>query len=165
MTQSTAYSGAYSTNPSSDVFFGRSVFLSGPMSGHDGNNLLKFIEVHRMLIDLGVHRVFDPALEWAKEVTSGEPEHVASHYMRKCIHELTMPKAFGEPNDPEWPKKYDMIVHLDGWEDSLGACMEHQVAVVCDIEVMHEDEVRRAHEEQQAHRRSESLEGAREHNV
>lgn len=108
------------------------VFLSGPMSGIDGNNVVAFLDAHRRLRDLGAAYVYDPAAEWVVELRNGGETGSHEYYMRKCIHELT---RVGFDPDMDGPF-YDVLIQLDGWEASDGAIMERSVAVSCGIEVV-----------------------------
>lgn len=126
---------------------GKNVFLSGPMTGIECNNITEFIRAHEILNGLGVRFVYDPACEWAKEIDSGSSEPKShEHYMRKCLHELTRGGYIPERADfsnVEQPTYYDAIVMLDGWEKSRGSSIEFDVALACGIEVIEWEEIER----------------------
>lgn len=119
---------------------GKTVFLSGPMTGIPHNNLPEFIKAHKMLLDYGAKRIFNPAFEWIREIERGEPEKSHEYYMRRCINELTGSGWYSEDigfgGEGEPPARYDMLVRLDGWNNSDGAVMENIVADTCGIQVV-----------------------------
>ena len=101
------------------------VFISGPMSGIPHYNAQAFAEAHAICREQGAWSVFDPTWQWMNE--TGE-ENTHEWYMRRCINALTN----GD---------FDVLLQLDGWEDSEGARLEHDVAQACGIEVVSLDEV------------------------
>lgn len=111
---------------------GMRAFLSGPMSGIDGNNVIVFIEAHRRLRELGARYVYNPALEWVNEFSKGMPEMGHGYYMRRCVNELTKPWVESFDSN-EVRSFYDVLVQLEGWEESDGARTEKLVAEACGI--------------------------------
>ena len=126
---------------------GKTVFLSGPMTGLPYNNLPAFVSAHELLSGYGARRIFNPAFEWLHELERNEPEKSHEFYMRKCINELTMGDWFSEDvglgAEGELPARYDMVVRLDGWEGSGGAVMESEVAEACGIRVVDLSDIRK----------------------
>lgn len=118
-----------------------SVFISGPMSDDPHNHICEFLDAHRRLNQLGAARVYDPALKWAEQVGRGlERDMSHEYYMRECIHELTRcgygPYEGADFDTVEIPPFYDLMVQLDGWQESNGAKLECIVAMACGIEVV-----------------------------
>ena len=110
---------------------GKRVFLSGPMSGISHYNAQAFLDAHVMLKEAGALSVYDPAIEWLES----DEDHDHAYWMRKCLRELTA----------DWPfnlcRGYDILVQLPGWEDSVGASTEYEVAKACGIAVCELSEV------------------------
>ena len=126
---------------------GKTVFLSGPMTGLPYNNLPAFVSAHELLSGYGARRIFNPAFEWLHELERNEPEKSHEFYMRKCIGELAGSDWFSDIQSPsedgEPPARYDMLVRLDGWEGSGGAVMESEVAEACGIRVVDLSDIRK----------------------
>ena len=108
---------------------GKNVYLSGPMTGCDHNNVIAFMDAHELLNELGANRVYDPAYERYYEISRGELEHDHAYYMRRCVFELVHPSMNSEYKEPF----YDVLVSLPGWQSSEGAKVEREVAAACDI--------------------------------
>lgn len=108
-------------------FNGKSVYLAGPMRGHEDLNFPAFDEAQRKLYDAGASFVFNPARAW------GHADKHASWYMLHDLHRLTESDG-GRP-------LFDAIVMLDGWHVSEGASLEYQVARACGIELVNLREV------------------------
>ena len=114
---------------------GKNVFLSGPMTGRDHNNLLAFLDAHQKLNELGAKYVFNPTFQWCVDISHGKRQKSHEHYMRKCIAQLTHSNSDGE--------RYDLLVSLPGWQDSEGATVEREVAAALGIptfEMVSDDE-------------------------
>lgn len=126
---------------------GKTVFLSGPMTGTPYNNMPAFISAHKLLSDYGAKVIYNLAFEWIHELERGESEKSHESYMRKCINELTKGDWFSEDKgfgiDGELPARYDMLVRLAGWEDSKGSYMESMVAEACGIQVVDISEIKK----------------------
>ena len=102
---------------------GKSVFLSGPMTGVDAYNVAEFAKAHERLNELGAQRVFDPAFEWyVSFARNGSKTRDHEFYMRQTLAELVSGDLHGER------PLYDVIVTLPGWEGSEGARLEVEVA-------------------------------------
>ena len=99
----------------------QSVYLSGPMSNREHNNAEEFAKWHAILREVGITDVYDPVHEWMTD--DGDKSH--AEYLRRTIHELTRPEG------------YDRIIMLPGWEWSLGACTEKNVADACGIHALY----------------------------
>jgi hypothetical protein len=111
---------------------GKSFFISGPMSGVRLNNAPEFAKIHAALKECGAGKVFDPAHTWLGEVGQ-EKSH--AHYMQTCLFVLL---------NGNW----DYVVMLDGWQDSVGAALEHDVAVACGMSVIGEERIYEQPDEQ-----------------
>lgn len=104
---------------------GKSIFLSGPMTGIELYNAPAFVEAHARLKLMGCGEVLNPAMEWLWD-DSGSADRL--YYMRKCVESLGRgPLAYGHEH-------WDMLVSLPGWEDSEGARLEREVAEALGIE-------------------------------
>lgn len=101
---------------------GKSVFLSGPMSGLEHFNVDEFAKAHDVLRKAGASTVYDPAIEYLRSEVGSTTSHAV--WMRRCISELT-----------GTVRRYDVLVSLPGWKRSRGARLERKVAKACGIEV------------------------------
>ena len=88
------------------------VYISGPMSGHEDFNRQAFHDMERHLLATGHREIFNPA-----NLPEGHDWH---YYMNVCLQEVA---------------KADRIIMLKGWKDSLGACMEHALAVCLKLQI------------------------------
>ena len=89
---------------------GKSVFLSGPITGVDGYKD-KFADAAEVIKALGANSVFNPA---AKIPDSTEREEA----MRICTSKVITS---------------DCVITLPGWRDSEGACFEYVASEICGI--------------------------------
>ena len=89
---------------------GKSVFLSGPITGVDGYKD-KFSVAMEVVRALGADFAFNPA---TKIPDNTEREEA----MRICLFNLTAHKC---------------VVMLPGWRDSEGACFEYAASEICGI--------------------------------
>ena len=89
---------------------GKSVFLSGPITGVDGYKD-KFADAAEVIKSLGAGSVFNPAAEIPDDIERKEA-------MRICLFNLTAHKC---------------VVMLPGWRDSEGACFEYAASEICGI--------------------------------
>jgi hypothetical protein len=107
---------------------GKNVFLSGPMTGLDNYNVAAFCVAHAELKDAGAAYVMNPALGYLTKSVRKCDAMSHEDWVADCLHELTA----REKRSQEWvdviPLKYDVVVQLDGWEQSDGAIVESQVA-------------------------------------
>lgn len=108
---------------------GKNVFISGPMTGYPHHNVTAFLEAHELLVRLGAGDIYDPALEYYKELERKEIRQEHEYYMRKCVYALTCSDAFHEFRGNHW----DVMVQLEGWRDSEGCVTEKSVADACGI--------------------------------
>lgn len=106
----------------------KNVFLCGPMTGCHAYNVAEFAWAHKKLLDAGAERVFDPAYEWYTSLDVGHERDAHDECMLRTISELTTTKDGGKAF-------YDMVITLDGWQGSEGACTEVCVARACGIPV------------------------------
>jgi hypothetical protein len=95
------------------------VFLSGPMTGRPDMNRAAFARARKACAGSGARFVFDPSIYW------GHDELPRWWYVREDLHVLTM-STDGHPF-------FDVVVLLDGWWESDGACVEADVATACGI--------------------------------
>ena len=89
---------------------GKSVFLSGPITGVDGYKN-KFADAAEVIETLGASSIFNPA---AKIQDSTEREEA----MRICTSKIITS---------------DCVITLPGWRDSEGACFEYVASEICGI--------------------------------
>ncbi|MBR3383681.1 MAG: DUF4406 domain-containing protein [Atopobiaceae bacterium] len=109
---------------------GKDVFISGPMTGNEHYNVGAFADAHALLKDLGAHRVYNPGIQYLLEPASESEQCTHEYYMRRSIHELTWGLY------ENGPARYDLVVLLPGWEESVGATEERAVAQWCGIPVV-----------------------------
>lgn len=98
---------------------GKNVFLSGPITGND-SYMDDFAKAKEACEKSGASFVFNPATAW------GHSDRPNEWYMIRDVHRLTE-CAGGEP-------LFDVLVQLDGWEDSIGSSVEFNVAFACGIQ-------------------------------
>lgn len=99
------------------------LYISGPVTGIEHDNVTAFRRVQRRLTDAG-YEAFVP-----HEIV--EPGDNHKEAMLVCFHELTAPTikrgvVYGSP-------RYDGLALLPGWEQSEGARLERAVAEACGI--------------------------------
>lgn len=116
---------------------GKNVFLSGPMSGLDFCNVAEFAKAHARIKELGAQKVYDPAIAYLEDLSKAD-EKPHDWWMLKCLRELCG-VTDRDPWDDE--RRYDVLVLLDGWRDSDGACTEREVALSIGMEVRELSEV------------------------
>ncbi len=106
------------------------LYISGPVTGIEHDNVTNFRRARRLLADAG-HEVFMP-----HDIVDTNDTHKTA--MLLCIHQLTS-KAWDA--DSAGPKNfYDGVALLPGWEQSEGAKLEKAVAEACGITVKTVDE-------------------------
>jgi nucleoside 2-deoxyribosyltransferase len=93
------------------------LYLAGPMSGHPGHNFPAFHEGARKLRDLGYEVVSPAEMDFNADLT-----HPWEWYMKKDIALLC---------------GCDGIAMLPGWQQSKGACLEHEIAQYLNMPVFH----------------------------
>ena len=97
----------------------RKVYLSGPISGYD-------YDERRMTFALWAETLRDAGFEPVNPMENGVPKDAASEeHMRIDLMMLL---------------ECDGIMMLKGWERSLGARLEHEVALSCGMRVMNESD-------------------------
>lgn len=110
---------------------GKSVFLSGPITGIEDANRAAFKQAERMARDLGAAHVYNPS-RLSEFIGEGLPHE---DYMLRTLHVLTrVNKSTGAP-------LYDIVVLLEGWENSKGSTVEKAVAESIGIPTVLESEV------------------------
>ena len=106
---------------------GKRVFLSGPMTGQEHNNVSLFATAYAIVKkERGASFVYSPAQAWLNERNEICEEKTHDMYMLDCIHELTRRDYTGRPY-------YDLLVSLPDWHRSDGAAHERDVAEHCGI--------------------------------
>lgn len=112
---------------------GKNVYLSGPISGMDDANVDEFAVAQYRLKMAGARYVYNPTGRLLSMREEKRVNMTHDQWMLDCIHELTN----REKRDQLWhvlvPRKYDLLVQLDGWELSDGATDEYAVARACGI--------------------------------
>lgn len=103
-------------------------FLSGPMQGRPNFNFQLFDHVALRLG--GMYDVFNPAAHACKiygslaKIKSMTPEQMRIARRGLMAYQL------------HWlASKAEIVFMLPGWEKSIGAYAEHEVAVACEIEI------------------------------
>ena len=110
---------------------GRSVYLSGPMTGIPDLNAPAFARAGQMLLSLGATRVFDPLSLTADGNVPGWDYEM---YLVRCLNELT--GLDGPDLSRETRRRYDLVVTLDGGESSRGSSAETAVARLVGIDIL-----------------------------
>lgn len=101
---------------------GKSVVLAGPMRGIDDFNRKDFGTIEGIIHAAGATEVWNPTM-LVPAMQKGTMEF--GQCMRVDLTQLL---------------KSDIVVMLDGWEDSAGAKLEHDVAETCNIEIVYSSE-------------------------
>ena len=89
---------------------GKSVFLSGPITGVDGYKN-KFADAAEVIETLGASSIFNPAAEIPDSTEREEA-------MRICTSKIITS---------------DCVITFPGWQDSEGACFEYVASEICGI--------------------------------
>ena len=103
---------------------GRTVFISGPMTGLPHLNVGAFAEANQILKEAGAADVYNPAFDYLNGPHRAD-DVPHEWWIRKCLCMLC---------DERW----DVLVSLPDWAKSDGASVERNVAralgmVVCEI--------------------------------
>ena len=110
---------------------GKRVFISGPMSGIELNNVGEFFRMEaRLRKMLGAEYVYNPAREWI----DSKDERSYEECMRECLSNLvgrTYPSY----------KRIDVMVSLSGYNKSDGAMFERKAARMCGIPILDQSQV------------------------
>ena len=109
------------------------IFLSGPITGKEHNNVAAFAVAAEQLREAGAAYVYNPAHKSSNAHSEKRSHMTREDYLLDTIHELTERKKRSQTWEWVIPRKYDMLVLLDGWQDSDGAQVERAVALNCDI--------------------------------
>lgn len=113
---------------------GKNVFLSGRMTEMENLGVDAFAIAHHKVKEAGAKEVYDPAVEY---LTKGSAKDSHQECMCRTLHELTRPKSLRTMLEAADDSPfYDAIVMLPGWESSLGARTELDVAIACGIKVV-----------------------------
>lgn len=117
---------------------GKRVYLSGPMTGHDGLNVRSFDHASSICRSLGATRVYNPCHAGIDKGVSHEDAMLFSirTLVRPGVEDIACARPGGVP-----ASGVDMVVTLDGWEKSEGARLEVIVARACGIPVVRLDEL------------------------
>lgn len=115
---------------------GKNVFLSGPVTGRERDEVLaEFEEAEEICNESGAFNVYVPINEVSADATHEQA-------MLECLHELT--SAYNASNDPSRyvpTPYYDVLVQLPGWKFSFGCITEATVAMMCGIPCIELSEV------------------------
>ena len=103
---------------------GKTVYLSGPMSGIELYNAPAFVEAHATLNRMGAAYVYDPVMQWLETRVEDHED-----CMVLCLEKLTDCWA----TDDGVVRNVDLLVQLPGWDKSEGARLEAAVADACGI--------------------------------
>lgn len=117
---------------------GKRVYLSGPMTGHDGLNVRSFDHASSICRSLGATRVYNPCHAGIDKGVSHEDAMLFSirTLVRPGVEDVACTRPGGVP-----ASGIDMVVTLDGWQKSEGARLEVIVARACGIPVVRLDEL------------------------
>jgi len=110
---------------------GRWVFLSGPMTGVEGDNLGAFDRVAARVHAAGARNVHSPA-EVARAWAGYEMFH--ADWMALSLHELC--RLVDGPYGTTPRPAYDTVVLLDGWRRSAGCLVEKAAADAMGLNVV-----------------------------
>lgn len=119
-----------STNASAAgrILEGKRVFLSGPMTGIEHNNVDSFALAHAICKEHGAAYVYNPAAAWLRETAEESAGKTHQDYLARTLRELTR---------IDWgDSMYDYVVLLPGWAESEGARTEYEVARACGIKTI-----------------------------
>lgn len=119
-------------------FNGKRVFLSGPMSDIADWNRVAFSKAEERCRELGAEYVYNPAKD---APDGGEPIATHEQYMTITLHELTRWVDDTGTSVVNSRPFYDVVVMLDGWWASLGACRECNVAEFIGVQIVFAAEV------------------------
>ena len=114
-------------------FFGKNVFLSGPMTGIDGWNREAFANASAYVRDRGAASVHNPIVN---APTGWRAPDSHEGYMVQSLHTLTGWDYGDFAEHANRLPDFDALVLLPGWESSEGAIAEKAVAVACGIDVV-----------------------------
>lgn len=117
---------------------GKRVYLSGPMTGHDGLNVRSFDHASSICRSLGATRVYNPCHAGIDKGVSHEDAMLFS--IRTLVRPGVEDVACTRPGGVS-ASGFDMVVTLYGWEKSEGARLEVIVARACGIPVVRLDEL------------------------
>lgn len=106
------------------------LYISGPVTGIEHDNVTAFSRARRILTDAG-YEAFMP-----HDIVAAHDSHETA--MLICINNLTEPEA----RSRKWclVPHYDGLALLPGWEQSEGARLEKAVAEACGVQVKTVDE-------------------------
>lgn len=110
---------------------GKRVYICGPMSGIELNNVAEFCRMEAMLKVLGASHICNPAKRWL----DSKRESSYEESMRWCIGELVSDKFLSVDRNT------DFLVRLSGWNHSDGATLESKVARMCGIPILEQKDV------------------------
>lgn len=113
---------------------GKRVFLSGRMSDDPATyHAHEFLDAHIALNNAGALYVYNPAIQWL--TYDGEPR-THEDWMQACISEIIRTGWMSDNG-----LYYDILVSLPKWENSVGACLEREVAELCGMPCVDFDEL------------------------
>ena len=112
----------------SNLEYGSSIYLAGPMRGKPCMNFREFFHFEYMFVQSG-YKVINPAAMDVKRWMDGEAWEDC-HYPRILLEDL------------KWITEVDAVFFLVGWEDSPGASAEHAFATAIGKPCYYEEEKR-----------------------
>ncbi len=120
---------------------GKYVFLSGPMTGIEHNNVKEFARAHATVRELGAERIYNPALAWLTQPLYLDAKRTHADYMATCLNELTKHNY----HQDERSNYYDLVVLLPEYYLSEGSVIEHKVAHELGIETVYLPDLEETH--------------------
>ena len=100
----------------------KNVFLSGAVTGMPNYNRDAFEKAEMHAYANGASYVYNPL---SLAPIGNEDYMTHEQYMLRTIHKLT-----------NLSRPFDLLMLLQGWEKSAGACIERDVAIACGIEIL-----------------------------
>lgn len=94
------------------------IYIAGPMTGLPDYNYPKFLRVEEDLKRMGYKHILNPA-----RIANGETGKCYSYYIRESLNLI---------------KNADVVVFLNGWENSKGANLEHHCATLMNLKLFDE---------------------------
>ena len=106
---------------------GKNVFLSGPMTGLPHWNRKAFMRADKLIKTFDAAYIYNPA------------KHIKE--LEGFSHGMCMRVSLQNLCSLKNPLVYDVLVSLPGWENSVGARIEREVAKACGMEVCNIEDV------------------------
>lgn len=102
------------------------VYISGPMTGKPALNGKEFYEAEAQIMDAGKIAINPHRISHDVELKCSELGTIATYedYMKADLSALL--------------NECSMVYMLNGWKDSPGARVEHDVAKICGLEIIYQ---------------------------